>query len=316
MCMIDVLLATFNGAKDLPDLLYSLECQTHPDWRLIVRDDGSTDGTPSVIEEWAQRQGGRVRVLRDSRKGLGACGNFGALLEASDAPYFMFCDQDDVWLPGKMTLLLRSIRQAEERWGTEAPTLAHSDLIVVDDVLQELHRSSWRYQRLFTPSLQHRHERLIFQNHVTGCASIGNAALRRVARPIPSEPYMHDWWVALVAANLGEIVENQTPTVLYRQHGSNILGAKPWSLPGVTTRFVRNPSAAAQRTRSVIEKTQRQAAAFAEIFADRLDPDTSELLSEYAQLGNSTFWRRKTFLFRRRLWPDNYVRAATLWWFL
>src|SRR5829696_7008565 len=94
----DILLATFNGARFLPEQLASIEAQTHGGWRLIVRDDGSDDGTRSIIEAFAERHGERVRFLRDGRSQLGACGNFAALLEASDAPYFMFCDQDDVWL--------------------------------------------------------------------------------------------------------------------------------------------------------------------------------------------------------------------------
>lgn len=316
MSMIDVLLATFDGEKYLPDLLASLERQTHPDWQLIVRDDESTDGTPSLIEDWAARQGDRVRILHDGRSRLGTCANFGAVLEASDAPYFMFCDQDDVWLPDKMTELLRSIRQAEEQRGTETPTLAHSDLIIVDEDLHELHRSSWRYQRLFKASSRHRRERMILHNPIAGCATIGNAALRQAALPIPNEAYMHDWWVVLVAANLGNIVENPVPTMLYRQHGSNTIGAKSWNLSDVASRFVRNPAAAAERTRLVIEKTQRQAAAFAEIFMDRLDPETAELFSGYARLRDVSYWKRRLFFSRWRLWPDNWLRAATLWWFL
>lgn len=316
MCMIDVLLATYNGARYLPELLASLEHQTHSDWRLIVRDDGSTDGTLAVIEAWARQKGDSVRVLHDGVRGLGACANFAALLEASDAPYFMFCDQDDIWLPEKMSALLHSIRQVELRRGAETPVLAHSDLMLVDDSLSPLHKSFWNYQRVFNAFALDRSRQLILSNYVTGCASIGNAALRRAAQPIPTEAIMHDWWLALVSANLGEVVENHQRTVLYRQHGSNALGAKPWSLSGVAARFVQNPFAAAERTRSIIQRTQRQAAVFCEMFENRLDPEILELFHEYARLHDQPFWRRKTFFFSRRLWPSSFVQAATLWWFV
>ena len=73
---VDILLATFNGAKYLPALLSSLSEQTHSAWRLIVRDDGSTDGTLSIVENWAEGQNGRVHILRDDRIHLGVRKSF------------------------------------------------------------------------------------------------------------------------------------------------------------------------------------------------------------------------------------------------
>ncbi len=313
---VDILLATSNGARFLPELLESIEGQTHRDWRLIVRDDGSTDCTLSIIEAFAQRHGDRVRVLRDGRGRLGACANFAAALEASDAPYFMFCDQDDVWLPEKIAGLLRSMREVEKRKGAETPTLVHSDLIVVDDELRVLHRSFWRYARLLNPSAPRRPARLIVRNFVIGCASIGNAALRRAALPIPSEAYMHDWWVALVAAILGKIAEHEVPTILYRQHQSNELGAQSRHLFGVISQFLRAPDAEVQRVRFYIKKSQQQASIFEKRYEKILSPQVRQILSEFSHLHDSTFWRRKSFLTRHDLWPDYWLPAAALWLFL
>src|SRR6476619_5383592 len=138
---VDVLLATFNGARFLPEQLESLERQTHSDWRLIVRDDGSTDRSVAIVNAFAERHRERVQVLFDNRGRLGSCGNFAALLEASDAPYFMFCDQDDWWLPHKIADLLSTLRAVAARRGAETPLLVHSDLILVDNELRVLHRS-------------------------------------------------------------------------------------------------------------------------------------------------------------------------------
>src|SRR5437763_17125550 len=98
---VDILLATFNGAKYLPELLSSLEGQSRADWRLIVRDDLSSDASPAILDAFAERHAGRVDVLRDERGRLGSVANFAALMEVSAAPYFMFCDQDDIWLSSK-----------------------------------------------------------------------------------------------------------------------------------------------------------------------------------------------------------------------
>lgn len=314
--MIDVLLATFNGATYLPDLFESLEHQTYPDWRVVIRDDGSTDGTLSVIEEWAERHAERIRLLRDGRARLGPCANFAAVLDASDAPYFMFCDQDDVWLPNKMNLLFGSIRRIERQKGQHTPILAHSDLVIVDEYLNELHPSRWCRQGFHGSSSFYVRDQLMLQNCVTGCASIGNAALRKRASPIPTEAFMHDWWVALVAAYMGELIENETPTVLYRQHQKNVVGTKNPRLFAVIARFLQRPSAAVERTRRTIEKTQSQAGAFAKQFSDSLDTESYNKFMEYAKLREKNFLKRKLFLFRWNLWPKDWIRGAILSSFL
>jgi hypothetical protein len=307
---IDILLATFNGARFLPEQLASLERQTHADWRLTIRDDGSADRTPAIIEAFAQRHTDRVQILRDDRGRLGACGNFAALLEASDAPYFMFCDQDDIWLPDKIAELLRTLRAVEAQRNSETPVLAHSDLILVDDALQVLHPSFWRYSRLFDPTAPRRSARVMLQNYVTGCASIGNAALRRAALPIPSEARVHDWWVALAAAILGEIAEHEIPTILYRQHHNNEIGARPGRLLGILARLIRSRGAALRHVRLLLERSQDQAAAFGKIHNSELSPAAQHILLEFAGLRHGSFWQRKSFLFRRNLWPDYWLHSA------
>jgi glycosyltransferase involved in cell wall biosynthesis len=311
---VDILLATFNGAKYLPELLQSLEDQTFTDWQLIIRDDGSTDDTRAIIESWTTILGDKVKVLLKDDEDHGACSNFAVLMAASKAPYFMLCDQDDVWLPNKIHELHKAARQAEELVGIDTPVLVHSDLIVVDNDLREIHSSFWRYQRLLSESTRNRGELLILQNYVTGCSTLGNSALRQAALPIPKQAVMHDWWLALVAANLGKLIDHPAPTVRYRQHGGNVLGAKPWSLKGVVERFLQNPQAAVQRTRSMIQKTQQQAEVFVRTYSARLNPRMAGIFTEYSELGSNSLWKRKTFLFRRKLWPGSLIRAASIWW--
>src|SRR5262245_40587271 len=114
---IDILLATYNGAAYLAEQLDSIEAQTHPNWRLIARDDGSTDGTLAVIETFRARHSEKVVVLRDEDGNIGLVQNFSRLMEASTAPYAAFCDQDDVWLPEKLSLCLERMRDLEAEHG-------------------------------------------------------------------------------------------------------------------------------------------------------------------------------------------------------
>lgn len=313
---VDILLATFNGARFLREQLESIEAQSYRNWRLIVRDDGSSDRTAVIIAEFARRHGDRVRVLRDGRPRLGACANFAALLAASQARYFMFCDQDDVWLPDKMSGLLQTMHAVENRRGAEAPILVHSDLIVVDGGLRLRHRSFWRHARLLAPGAQRPAARLILRNFVTGCAAMGNAPLRQAALPIPAEAYMHDWWLALVAALLGEVAAHEAPTVLYRQHEHNKFGAESRDLFAILRQFLRAPVAQIERVRFFIRQGQKHAAALDRSFGGKINAELSAILAELRQLSEQSLWRRKSFLFRHRLWPDSWVASALLWWFI
>lgn len=310
MPTIDILLATYNGARYLPELLESLERQTFEEWRLIVRDDGSGDASVSIVEAWAQGTGASLLIVRDDLGGLGAAASFGALLEVSDAPYFMFCDQDDVWLPNKMIRLLELMRQTEARRGGQ-PVLAHSDLVVVDAKLQPIHHSIRSYMRLAQASAGRPLQHLMVQNVVVGCASIGNASLRRAALPISKDCMMHDWWLALVAAAFGEIAELREPTVLYRQHGQNVLGARALGLWTALARFLSSPGESLDRTYSLLERTQCQARAFADRYASRLPPETAAVLHGYGHLSQRPLLARKLFMVRNRIWGGNPITAAT-----
>lgn len=312
MSMIDILLATYNGTRYLPDLFASLEGQSHSNWRLIVRDDGSTDGTASLIDEWAKEHSGRVRVIWDSRTRLGPCANFAALLEASEAPFFMFCDQDDWWLPDKVARLYAALQTAEAEHGQTTPIIVHTDLILADAELNPISSSFWRHQRLVWPQPKAPCKTLVLQNVVTGCAMIGNAALRKVSLPIPKEAIMHDWWLALNAAALGQLIADPKPSVLYRQHGANTLGANSWVLRDRFSRLVSSPMAEFCRIQQVLLSTRQQAVCLVDRHYEHIASETRNYLNEYGNLSEASFLRRKTFPFRHRLWFEDALRNIAL----
>ena len=96
---IEILLATYNGERFLAEQLDSIIAQTHKNWWILARDDGSTDGTLALLKAYKVQLVDKMEILEDGRGNLGSVGNFSALMEASTAEYVAFCDQDDVWLP-------------------------------------------------------------------------------------------------------------------------------------------------------------------------------------------------------------------------
>jgi hypothetical protein len=312
LASIDILLATYNGAHYLPEQLASLERQTNTDWRLIARDDGSSDGSLDLVRAWAARTGRALKVIADGRTGLGAKGNFAALLEVSDAPYFACCDQDDVWLPEKLSLMLERLAEVESRRGRETPLLAYSDLRVVDAELRELHPSFRAYAPLVLPRPGREVADIMTQNVVAGCASLGNAALRRIALPIAPEAIMHDWWLALTAAGLGELVNVPQATMLYRQHGGNLIGSVRWTFPIVLRRAVTEFGPLLQSVRPFIAGTQHQARAFHARLANRKDLGKCAILGEYGSLHQRSFVQRKKFAFKHALKPKRTLRNLAM----
>ena len=308
MSRIDILLATYNGARFLPEQLASLAAQSHRDWRLLVRDDGSTDGSLDVVRAWSESVSQPVEIIEDGRKGLGASLNFAALLEASEAPYFACCDQDDVWLPEKLATMLAAVREAEHGLPDDTPVLAWSDLRVVDAALQPIADSFHRFSRRPTLYPGRELRQVMLHNFVTGCASLGNAALRDKALPVPPAASMHDWWLAMVAAGLGELVRVRQATILYRQHGGNTLGANA-NDPLSQLRYVAgNAGEAAARSRKLLAATQRQAGAFVERYGDRLTAEDRAILQAYAALPGKGLAARKAFFLRDRLLADNILK--------
>ncbi len=320
---VDVLLATYNGARFLPELLASLEAQSHRDWRLILRDDGSTDETVTLVKEWARQTGRRFRVVEDGDKKVGPAENFARLLRRSDAPFFAFCDQDDVWLPDKLAQAVATIVSAEDEIGNDTPVLAHCDLKVVDQDLNPLNDSFWRHQGFrFTEVRAGKQDdaarkSLLIRNFVTGCAMAGNAALRQSAEPVPPDCVMHDWWLALIAAHTGEIRSIESPGILYRQHASNSLGAKGWSLIAVIRRTVlHDPGAAVQRTRVWLSSCRKQARDLAAKLSMSVSDNDLEYMVEFSKGRELGILSRKTYMFRHGVWPYSKVRSLIMFLFI
>ncbi len=215
---VAILLSTYNGERYLPEQLASFEAQSYPHWRLLWRDDGSEDGTRALLRAFADRVGeARCREVTGQDGRLGVQASFLWLLQgAQDYPFVAFADQDDVWLPEK---LARAVRYMEGKEG-DAPSLYCGRQLLVDETLRPLRLSpSFRADLPFPAPLA--------QNIATGCTMLLNrAACRAIAPTRPPEGSVHDWWCYIVVTALGgRVFFDDTPSILYRQHAHNVIGA-------------------------------------------------------------------------------------------
>jgi glycosyltransferase involved in cell wall biosynthesis len=207
--LVEVLMSTYDGEQYVREQVDSILGQTHSRLRLVVRDDGSRDHTLEVL-----------RSLEDPRLEVRAGENLGLphaffrLLDESgdDADLWALSDQDDVWLPEKLS------RAAQRLEGVIGPALYCARVAVVDEQLRPLylHELPWR-----GPSFAN----ALVQNIALGCTIVINREARDLLRGRwPQECVMHDAWMYLVVAGCGTVVYDHEAVILYRQHGANSVG--------------------------------------------------------------------------------------------
>jgi len=219
---VAILLSTFNGERFLQEQLDSLLAQDFEEWTLYWRDDGSTDGTIAILDEFARTAGqGRCVRVQLTEDRLRPTASFLALLAAvqdrlAEGDMVAFADQDDVWLPQKILRAVDALRPV----ANETPALYCARQMLVDDNLREMGISAPLNRPAGFPAA-------LTQNVTTGCTIVLNQrAARLVGSSKPSSSTLHDWWCYLVvSAAGGQIIHDDTPTVLYRQHTTNMVGA-------------------------------------------------------------------------------------------
>lgn len=217
--LISILMAVYEPRMDwLRQQLVSLNDQTYPNLRLYIRDDCSPTVPYEQIQSCVQECITRFSyTITRNEKNLGSNATFELLTKEAEGDLFAYCDQDDVWLPEKLTVL----QEAMER---ERAVLAYSDVSAVDDEGKLLARSL----RELRPRLTYLEgsdlaPKLFFRNCVAGCAMLVNSNIAKRAIPFPRQTVC-DHWIALLAATEGTVAFVPDQLVRYRQHKRNQTG--------------------------------------------------------------------------------------------
>jgi glycosyltransferase involved in cell wall biosynthesis len=219
---ISVALCTFEGARFLEPQLESLAAQTRLPDELVACDDGSSDGTVEILRAFAGRSPFPVRIEVNAAT-LRSTKNFEKAIGLCTGDLIATCDQDDVWLPEKLALCEEAFAR-DPRIG-----LVFSDAEVVDERLRPLGYRLWDAVH-FGRAAQRRVRRgrafdlLLRQWVMTGATMMFRAEFRSTLLPIP-ECWIHDGWIAFLIGALAPVGMIPQPTVLYRQHAAQQIGA-------------------------------------------------------------------------------------------
>ena len=218
MAEVDILMATYNGEKYIAEQIESILGQTFQDFRLLIRDDGSSDNTPAIIEEYAAKYPGKIVAVHDDVVCKNAEKNFFQLLTYAQADYAMYCDQDDVWLPYKIQIMLDFVKKAE-RENPGKPVCAFSGLARVDAKLNSLDT----FVALDLKQARYTHlANLILCSCVWGCTEMFNRELYSSIGEYDERMIFHDHWLPEYACACGVLCHVPMALVLHRIHGNNV----------------------------------------------------------------------------------------------
>lgn len=228
---VSVALCTRNGARYLPEQVRSICTQTPLPREIVLSDDGSTDDSLAVVRDTIAQCGVADRIaLRvfGNTPPLGVTRNFEQAVRACSHDLIALCDQDDAWHPGR---LARMVAQFEAR---PELLLLHTDARLVDAELKPLgstlfHALEVRPAELEAISRGEAFGVLLRRNLVTGATTVFRKTLLEAALPFAPE-WVHDEWLAAIAAAIGRVDVLPEPTIDYRQHASNQIGARRLSL--------------------------------------------------------------------------------------
>lgn len=220
---VDILLATYNGENYLVEQLESILSQTYSNFRLLISDDCSTDGTRKILEEYKEKDS-RIQLFFQG-KNLGVIKNFEYLLKKVESKYYMLSDQDDIWKENK-------IEKSVEKLESSESDLVYTDLEVVDANLNVTYESYWKLKGIYKKIKKYNNfEALYLNNFVTGCTLISKEEYIRDVLPLPdtSKFVLHDYWIALIVSQKGKISYIEEPLIKYRQHKNNKIGSRKQS---------------------------------------------------------------------------------------
>lgn len=303
---VNILMATYNGEKFLAQQIESIQKQTFKEWNLLIRDDGSSDKTCDIIRNFTAKDS-RIRFINENEHhNLGVIKSFFTLVNYEVADFYFFSDQDDVWLPEKLSVSL----EAAKHKASDVPLLVYTDLKVVNQELNILQ------DRMIRAQSHHANTTLLpelTENTVTGGTMMINHALAEKWFT-PNDILMHDWFLALLAASLGEIIYLDLPTQLYRQHDNNVLGARTMDKRFKILR--EGPKSIFTRYWKLIHDSQKQASLIVDKYGDIMTANDLELIKCFIKIDKQPFMTRLRWLWKYGYSKNQFKHQVVFKWLI
>lgn len=290
---VAILLCTYNGSRFLGEQLESFVRQTHKNWIIYASDDGSNDDTLVVLNNYQQVLGkDRLILLSGPRQGFAK--NFLSLIKNRSiiADYFAFSDQDDIWFEDKLE---RSIAKAAIPRSIPALYCSRTRLISADKQVQG-------YSPLF--SVAPEFGNALVQSIAGANTMLINMQARELLAKTPDDAVIvaHDWLTYLLVTGCGgKVFYDPQPTLDYRQHNENLIGANN----GLRDRLVRLAKMCTGR----FSEWSTHNLLILNTFRQKLTPQSQRTMEQFELARRSSFFLRlylmkKSGIYRQTL-PGN-----------
>lgn len=305
--MVDILLASFNGEKFIREQLDSLLEQTYKDFRIIIRDDGSNDATVNIIESYFEKYPEKIMLIKDKNNCGSATSNFIELTKYAESDYVMYCDQDDIWFPNKIEVTLMKMLDVEKKYNEKKPILIYSSYIIVNQKLD-------RMNMINTQVYKHKIalNNLLVQNCVTGCLMMINKPLYSMVGEYHKDILMHDWWIALIASSVGEIVHMPEELMYYRQHENNVVGVVNVRTPSYCIKKIFDKNVKYAKV-----KYKGQAKLLRERVDTYLQPESKKIIDDFLLIyKEDSKLKRMRMLIKGKYLKSNFTRRIGQIWYI
>lgn len=279
---VQVLLSTYNGKRFVEEQVESIINQVDVDVTLLIRDDGSKDGTQNILKTLEEKYPNQIKVLFAENKGVTQ--SFFELLEMSseDATYYAFADQDDVWAPNKLKTACFHIT---DRAKANQPFLYVGNYTPVNEKLEVIEAAN-------SINRDVNYGVTIVENIALGCTMVMNRLLRdAIVREVMPPALIHDWYIYLLAQTIGAVYVDDEPTMFYRQHENNVIGNRN---QGIKENV--------KKMRALFEwarENKQQLQFIEQHYHNQANAEALTILSEYAHISNQSLRKRIAYNKRR-----------------
>ncbi len=305
MAMVSIVMTTYNGEKYLTEQLDSILSSVYHDFDLYIYDDGSSDATMEILNQYQSRYQDQIYIVQN-KENKGVTLNFLHGISRTTSDYIMLCDQDDVWKQNKIAQTLKRIRQMEAQEGKDIPMAVFTDAQVVDKDLKILQASFFCSSHLNPKKTDLSH--MLMENKLIGCTVMMNAALRKILQShlMPKAARFHDGWIGLIAASFGKIGFVNEGTLLYRQHGVNLVGNTSF------TSYMKNRITSLKTQKEALLALQNQAEEFLMIYQELLSERNQQILECFGNLHRMPPMKRRIIIMKYGYWKTGIIRNAGL----
>ncbi len=301
MNKVSIVMTTYNGESYIKEQIESILSSDYKEFDINIYDDGSSDGTVSILKEYEKKYPKKIYV-KQNVKNLGVTRNFLEGICNTRADYIMLCDQDDVWKSDKIALSLRKIEVMEESSAEKLPMAVFTDATVVNKDLDVINDSFFKSSRLdpYKTDLAH----LLMENKLIGCTVMINSSLRDFLKStsLPKNARFHDWWIGLIASSMGQVEYLDIPTLLYRQHEDNVVGNISF------LSYIKDRVTSIYKQKDALLASQKQAREFYILYKDMLGDKERRTIRTFARLNELDFISRRVELFRYGFWKTGLIR--------